>query len=194
MKTKIQIKSVFGKLLFEYETENNTLKKTIENANLSDTDLRGANLSDANLSGADLRGANLRRADLSGADLRGAYLSDANLSGAYLSGAYLSDANLRRANLRRADLRGADLSGANLSGAYLSGAYLSDADLPMFCKWGFSIVDESIKIGCETKTIKEWDLFFNGTDIIETKRDTQEFKQIQAVYNGLKAYHQTLNN
>ena len=70
MKTKIQIKSGIGKVLFEYESENNTIKEAVENANL-----RGANLSDANLRGAILSGANL-----SYANLRGANLSYANLS------------------------------------------------------------------------------------------------------------------
>ena len=49
MKTKIQIKSVFGKILFEYEKENNTVKDTVVEAikrgsNLSYSDLRGSNL------------------------------------------------------------------------------------------------------------------------------------------------------
>ena len=79
MKTKIEIKSVFGKLLFEYEKENNNIKDTLIEAIKSDADLGGA----------DLRGAYLRGAYLSDADLRGA-----NLSGAYLGGAYLGDADL----------------------------------------------------------------------------------------------------
>jgi len=29
MKTKIQIKSIFGEILFEYKSENNSLKKTL---------------------------------------------------------------------------------------------------------------------------------------------------------------------
>ena len=32
MKTKLQIKSIFGKLLFEFETENNSMAKTIDKA------------------------------------------------------------------------------------------------------------------------------------------------------------------
>ena len=157
---KIEIKNRFtGSLLFEWESENNTIKETVfealkTRANLSDANLFGANLSGANLSGADLFGAdlsraNLYRADLSGAslyraDLSGANLSDANLFGANLSdadlfgadlsranlfGANLYDANLFGANLSDADLSRANLSGANLSGANLSGANLSDADL-----------------------------------------------------------------
>jgi uncharacterized protein YjbI with pentapeptide repeats len=109
MKIKIQIKSWLGKLLFELEEENNTLKKTLETAVLRGADLRGA----------DLRGAVLRDADLSDADLRGANLRGADLSDADLSGADLSDADLSGADLSGADLRGADLRGADLSGALL---------------------------------------------------------------------------
>ena len=49
---KIQIKSVFGEVLFEYEKENNTIKDT-----LIEAVKRGANLGDANLGGANLGGA-----------------------------------------------------------------------------------------------------------------------------------------
>ena len=65
MKTKFQIKSVFGNLLFEYECES--LKEAVCEANL-----RGANLSGADLYGANLSGANLPGADLRGANLYGA--------------------------------------------------------------------------------------------------------------------------
>ena len=86
---KIEIKSVFGSVLFEYECENNSTVKT-----LLEAIKRGADLRRADLRGADLSGADLSCADLSGADLRGADLSGANLSGANLSGANLSGANL----------------------------------------------------------------------------------------------------
>ena len=124
---KIQIKSIYGSVLFEYEKENNTIKDTLceavkKGAYLRGADLRGAYLSGADLSGAYLRGAYLSGADLSGAYLSGAYLSGADLSGADLRGAYLSGADLSCADLRGAYLSGADLSGADLCGAYLSGA------------------------------------------------------------------------
>jgi len=61
MKTKIEIKNRYtSKILFEFESENNTVKDTVIEAAKS--------------------GANLSGADLSGADLSGAYLSGANLS------------------------------------------------------------------------------------------------------------------
>ena len=90
---KIEIKSIYGSVLFSYESENNTIKKTVEEAIK-----QRANLSRANLLGADLLGADLLGANLSGADLLGANLSGADLLGANLSGAYLSGADLRQAN------------------------------------------------------------------------------------------------
>ena len=93
---KIEIKNRFtGSLLFEWESENNTIKETVfealkTRANLSDANLFGANLSGANLSGADLFGADLSRANLYRADLSGASLYRADLSGANLSDADLS--------------------------------------------------------------------------------------------------------
>ena len=77
MKTKIEIRSVFGRVLFEFEKENNTVKDTLMEAIKGGADLRGADLHDANLSSADLRGADLRDANLSGADLSSANLSSA---------------------------------------------------------------------------------------------------------------------
>ena len=49
MKTKIKIESIFGNLLFEHEAENNTIKKTLEEAMKSGANLGGAYLGDANL-------------------------------------------------------------------------------------------------------------------------------------------------
>ena len=47
MEIKIQIKSIFGSVLFEYSKENNTIKDTLCEANLYGADLRGANLREA---------------------------------------------------------------------------------------------------------------------------------------------------
>jgi len=79
-----------------------------------------ADLSVTNLGGADLYGA-----ILTGANLTGAILTGANLTGAYLTGAYLTGAILWNANLTDANLKG-----VNLTGAYLTGANLTNAILP----------------------------------------------------------------
>ena len=129
MKIKIQIKSVSGKVLFELEKENNTIKETLEQAIKENANLRGANLEDANLINANLRGAKNKET----------------------------------------------------------------AILPIFCKWSYGIKGDLIIIGCKQKTIEEWDIWFNSNKEYSTRRNTDDFKQIEAVYNSLKSYYLTLN-
>jgi len=74
---KIEIKSIFGNVIFEFTKENNTFRDTVleavkQKADLSSADLSSANLSYANLSSADLSYADLSYADLSSANLRSA--------------------------------------------------------------------------------------------------------------------------
>ena len=129
MKIKIDIKSIFGNVLFSFEKENNTIKNTLveatlNGANLLEADLCETDLRDVYLENADLRGAYLEYADLRGANLRGA-----DLRGANLRGAYLENADLKWADLRYADLRDVYLEYADLRGAYLENADLKWADL-----------------------------------------------------------------
>jgi uncharacterized protein YjbI with pentapeptide repeats/DNA-binding Xre family transcriptional regulator len=117
----------------------NLRKANFRKVILSRAKLQGANLRKANLQGADLSGANLEKADLSETDLQGAILDIVNLKWADLSkaklekaiirGAILNDTNLNKANLQRADLRFASLQGAYLDEANLQEADLSDAKL-----------------------------------------------------------------
>ena len=91
-KVKIEIKSWFSRdVLFEYESDNATMKKAVEAAVDDNANLRDADLSGANLSGADLSGANLSGADLSGAAI---YYSDGNFDVNYRRGYFLSLTNL----------------------------------------------------------------------------------------------------
>ena len=150
METKIEIKSwITGSVLFEYEKEDNVVKKTLEEAVKCKANLRWADLNGANLSGANLSGANLRWADLNGA----------NLSGADLSGA-----NLRWANLSGADLRGANLRGANLSGAKTDKRYIqvgcigSQKRTTTYC-----FEDDTIWCGCFKGTLQEFEDEVNKT-------------------------------
>ncbi len=134
-KTKIQIKTFGGSVLFEYESEDNTKKKTLVEAARTQADLSGADLSGADLSGVYLRGAYLR-----GADLSRAYLRGADLSGVYLRGA---------------DLRGADLSGAKRNDYELKKTPIQILGL----RYEVFIFDKHMEIGCENHTFKEWDNF-----------------------------------
>jgi hypothetical protein len=96
-KTKIEIKSIFGTVLFEYEAKDNTIAKTLKKAIKSSADLRYADLSSADLRYADLSSADLRYANLHSADLSSADLRYANLHSADLSSADLRYANLHYA-------------------------------------------------------------------------------------------------
>ena len=174
MKINIKIKSIFGKLLFELEKEDNTIKETIIEALKEGADLRSANL----------YGANLRSANLEGANLRSANLRSANLEGANLYGADLEGANLEGANLEGANLRSANLEGAKNK---------KEAYLPIFMKWGIAIKGNMLKIGCKEKSFEEWRKWFAGSEEFSTKRDTEEFKQIHACYLAYAAYYEFIN-
>jgi uncharacterized protein YjbI with pentapeptide repeats len=139
MKIRIDIKSIFGNVLFSFEKENNTIKNTLVEATLNGANLREADLCESDLRGADLGYADLREVYLEYSDLRESYLGNADLRGADLrwvdlrgvdlTGADLRDADLRDAELKKADLMGADLRGANLRGADFKEADLKGADL-----------------------------------------------------------------
>ena len=174
MKIKIEIKSIFGKVLFALEKENNTIKETLEEAVRNNANLEYANLEGANLYNSSLENANLRNANLENANLEGADLRNASLEGA----------NLEYANLENANLEGADLEYAKNKETTI---------LPIFCKHSYGIKGDLIKIGCIEKTIEQWDLWFDSEEEYSISRNTKDFKQIQAVYNALKAYYLTLN-
>jgi uncharacterized protein YjbI with pentapeptide repeats len=122
-----------------WREEHPGVRPDLRGADLSETDLSGANLIGADLSRALLIQAHLSRADLTGARLGEAHLGEAILDGAILNEADLEEANLdraylgqailRRANLSRAHLKGADLTWARLGGSDLSHADLGGANL-----------------------------------------------------------------
>jgi hypothetical protein len=91
--------------------------------------------------------------------------------------------------LESADLYSAELRSANLESAENK----ETAYLPIFCRWSHSVIGDKIQIGCKDKTIEEWDAFFSSNEIYSTARGTDEFKQIQAVYESYKAYLTFLN-
>ena len=129
MISKIQLKRLDGSVLFEYEDEDNSVKKTLETYIKKERekgneiiDLTNADLEGAYLVGIDLSFTNLFSANLTYADLKGADLSNADLSYTDLSNANLNGANLKFADLTYADLKDAKLSYAKLSNAILNSA------------------------------------------------------------------------
>ena len=180
--TKIEIKTIWGDIIFIHEKENNTVKDTLQEAVKSGAHLRGA----------DLRGADLRGADLGGADLRGAYLRGADLGGAYLRGACL-----RGAYLGGADLRGADLGGAYLRGADLGeewGKLEKDTDIfiagPLGSRDGYTTffhTDKGIFVqcGCFRGTLEEF-----TAKVEETHNDNEHARNYLAIVEFVKQKYQ----
>ena len=176
---KITIKNIFENVLFEHTCENNTLLKTLKEALKEDIDLKYVNLSGVKWSNTDLSGADLSGTDLNGADLRYTDLSGADLSNTDLSGA---------------DLDGTDLSGAKLRYAKLIGSDTTNTRLPIYSKWDFSIENDSLNIGCKTKTFSEWKEWFEKSEEeFSTERNTEDFKRIQAMFYAYEAYFNFLN-
>ena len=162
-----------------------TIKECVE-----DAVKKGISLAYANLYSANLESANLESADLYSANLRSADLYSANLESADLRSADLYSANLKSANLYSANLESANLYSANLESADLRSANLRSANkVPIYCKWSIGITNGNlIHIGCEKRTIEEWDAFFASDKELSTKRNTSDFKQIEAVYLAYKSY------
>lgn len=88
--------------------------------NLTDVNLKGANLIIAKLRWADLGGANLQEARLDGAELHWANLECADLREANLAGANLRGVVLRYSHLEKVDLSGVQ----SLEGAYFYNVFL----------------------------------------------------------------------
>ncbi|OCQ97131.1 hypothetical protein BCD64_16245 [Nostoc sp. MBR 210] len=119
--------TVIGRRNCDNEQENQRLD--LSNIDIRGADLGGANLQKTLLSGANLYGANFFHANLQKAMLRQANLRAAILFNANLQRAYLIGANLQSTPLGEANLQGSDLTQANLLWAYLSGANLQGANL-----------------------------------------------------------------
>ena len=98
-------------------------------ATLNSADLSYARLASANLSSTNLVGANLQAASLSDASLTGANLGEASLNQADLHAARLSRVSALGAKLQFANLTKSDWRGSDLSQADLSNANLRDANL-----------------------------------------------------------------
>jgi len=95
-------------------------------------DLRGAELSSkpsAGNAGGEIKGLQLSETDLRFADMRVSYLAGSLLTDTNLEQADLWGADLNHAGMVGVDLHGASLAHANLQGAYLVGANLDGADL-----------------------------------------------------------------
>jgi uncharacterized protein YjbI with pentapeptide repeats len=169
MKTTIEIIDINNNVLFSLEEENNTLRKTIEEAVRQHANLCRANLCEADLQGVNLQGVILQDVDLSFSNLQGANLQGAILQGAYLQGTNLQDANLQGAclqdsNFKGANLQDANLQGANLQYANLQGSNLRDAELQCVNLQGAELICANLQ-GAKLQCVNLQGADLQGSDI-----------------------------
>ena len=100
----------------------------LDNAYLSQTDLRKIRLREASLRKAYFWNSQLQEAYFKHSNMAGAYLAYANLEEADLGDTILTGANLSETNLNGAHFRHADLTDANFTGANLSNTKIQNAE------------------------------------------------------------------
>jgi len=73
-------------------------------------------------------------------------------------------------------------------GLWKSGEWHGGTRAPMSRWHVYDCGDNGVRIGCKNKTIPEWDAWFAGDEEFETKRGTEEFKQIYAHYRAVREF------
>lgn len=133
-------KSAISQLNAEGYLSNGSLKGVdFRDAKLAGVDLKATNRNDQT-SAANLENANLTEADLSGADMQRIVLRGANLELTNLSYAKLMNADLREARFFLTNLIGADLRKADLTEATFAGVVCDETTvLPDGSLWGDTV-------------------------------------------------------
>ena len=107
----------------------------LDEAVLVEAHLEGADLGKASLKHAILAGTHLEGADLTKTQMEGSTLLEAHLEGAFLQGVSLEGANLFEAHLEGAWLGGAHLEGATLQGTHCEGKALGRDERERLRAW-----------------------------------------------------------
>lgn len=116
----IQIKNRYNnKVIFEYDCEDNTIRKTVQEAIKAKVSLVQANLAGVNLKNINFNGVNLKAVNFSDSDLEHSTFDNACLVSSYFG----------FTNLRYVDFRKADLSGVNFVDSIIEYADFRESDL-----------------------------------------------------------------
>jgi uncharacterized protein YjbI with pentapeptide repeats len=113
-----------GKQL-EVRMKHFSAETSLENAQLTYSDLAGAIAEEVNFQGAQLDHALLTDSFLAGANFDACSAVGADFTGADLTGASFANADLRNADFEICNCTGVDFTGANLEGALFKGTTLN---------------------------------------------------------------------
>lgn len=168
---KIEIKNQWnGDVIYSHECENNSMRITLLKAISEEVDVSNSNLRGCNLSDCDLRYTDFRSCDMSGvnftrSDLRYCDLSSANLARSILNHANMSYCILNNTYLTRADLRNVDLSDGVLDYCDLTGSDLRECDL-RDCDLRYSFFN-----GCDLRGVDFYGCDLRGADLTPIRDD-----------------------
>ncbi len=189
-----------------WRQNNPNVRPNLEGLDISNINLRDADLSGANLrkikggqvrfgqSGANLLGANFNNADLTGANLRDATLRHtkfikATLDNVKLSNTDLYNVNFNNASMQRVDLYGAIIKNSNLTYAKLIEARLRGTVL-INCNLTKCVLSNCVVYGCSA-----WDVNLNEAAqtnlVITPDTDKQNWRGIE---NALEAPSVTVDD
>ncbi len=117
------------KLILNYGTRIDLTNRNLRYANLEKCILTRANMQHSKLDAANLKGSHLQAVDLSDAELQDANLQEAKLQSATLIGTQLQDASFVGANMQETQLWHSNLSNSNLQKVQLQQAKFNGVDL-----------------------------------------------------------------
>lgn len=150
--------------------------------------LNKANLTESQLIGANLNGLDLRHVELNKANLSDTFMWEVDLRGSRIVDTYLIDSDLRYANFGKAFLCRVNLQGANLLGANLEGAnlYMSKLQNTSFHR---SKMSRCRLIGSTISHDTKFDDVDWGKEYILQEEEERYFDGAQEVYRNLKQWH-----
>lgn len=112
-----------------YHKQQGYNRDFLREADLSDTDLRKADLRYLNLKETLFNGSDLSKSDLRWTELQEATLADANLTNARILNCNLKEADLSGTILKNADLSNSNMKEANVTDTDFTGATLTGVDI-----------------------------------------------------------------
>ena len=157
------------------DVEINTWGEVIWNGG----EFRGGEFRGGYFLGGEFRGGQFRGGQFRGGQFRGGQFRGGQFRGGEFRGGYFLGGEFRGGYFLGGEFRGGEFRGGEFRGGVM---------MPL-CRWVYGFTAEGkIKIGCEVKTIEEWESFFASTETKTTPRGTIAFKKIQASFKAAKAY------
>lgn len=170
----ISITDSSGKVLFSHKEKNNTFSKTLLKAIQAGTKLHNLIIIDENLSDLDLRNANLENAYFENTNLANVNFFLANLNGAKFLNTNFYGVNFYGANLSKTGFA-TSIEIPNLYSAHLYGANFGYGNIKSYRVfiglYRYIVIayitekrTKRIKMGCFDRSLKEWENdFWNNT-------------------------------